>query len=384
MMQLDGVACAADGKGLVFAATGGKRPDPDAIWIGSWTSNDWSGWSGIGQPTGGALPCRPGLIYGVQGVMEIAVSAYDGAVWHASQAQPGAAGWLGWQPLGQPGGEPVITEPLGAIAPDASPVLTQNVDLSTEVFVVGSDLSVWNRREQRDGAGWTDWAPLGCPGGPNAGTLGPLVADANADGRVELFTTDTDGKVQHCWQEQPGGSSWSGWKSLGRPGGHPVARELATALDRDGCLELFTVGERDGAVWQRQQNQPGGAWADWVPLGRRGRGFAEVAVAQDGRGLLVLFATERPGPPSAGNGLWQRNQLTPAGGWSPWQPRAELVDFGPPGAIQGPELVLDPDNKLQLHVRVSGTANTYQATQVKDDLTDPMAWGIYYWAFQPV
>ncbi len=107
-------------------------------------------------------------------------------------------------------------------------------------------------------------------------------------------------------------------------------------------------------------------------------------MAQTGHELLVLFAIERPGPPSAGNGLWQRTQLTPGGDWSLWQPRADLVNLGPPGGIEGPVLVLDPEGKLQLYVRVSGTANTCQAIQVKDDVTDPMAWGINYWVFEPV
>ncbi len=151
MMQLDGLACAAEADDLVFAATGAERPDPDAIWIGRWTSNGWSGWSGIGQPARGALPCRPALVYGDQRVVEIVVSGHDGAVWHASQAQPGAAGWLGWQSLGKPGGKPVITGHQGAHAPDASPVLALNLDGSLEVSVVRSDLSVWHRHRQLDG-----------------------------------------------------------------------------------------------------------------------------------------------------------------------------------------------------------------------------------------
>ena len=383
MMQLDGLACATEAVDLVLAATGGDRPDPDAIWIGRWTSNGWSGWSGIGQPVPGALPYRPALVYDRQDVMEIVVSGHDGAVWHASQAQPGAAGSLGWQSLGQPGGRPVITEQQGASSPDPSPVLALNFDDGPEVFVVRSDHSVWHRRRPPEGTSWTDWAPLGRPGGPNAGTLGPLAVAANSNGgRLELFTTDTDGKVQHCWQKQPG-SSWSGWKSLGRPGGQS-AGGLATAVNFDGSLELFTVAGAKDAVWQRRQSQPGGAWSDWVSLGHKGRGFAEVAVAATSGGQLVLFATEQPGPPSAGHGLWQRTQLTPGGDWSPWQSRVDLVNLGQPGAIEGPVLVLDADGKLQLYVRVSGTTNTYQAIQVKDDLTDPMAWGINYLAFEPV
>jgi hypothetical protein len=47
-------------------------------------------------------------------------------------------------------------------------------------------------------------------------------------------------------------------------------------------------------------------------------------------------------------------------------------------------LMLDPDSKLQLLVRISGSANTHQAIQIKDDLTDPMAWGINYLIFEPV
>ena len=115
MMQLDGLAAAlgsvatARATDLVLAATGGRAADPDAIWISRVSGEDWTGWSGIGQPVGGALPCRPALACDAHGILRIAVSGHDGAVWRVGRRRRAIqAGWTGSRWAGR-AGKPVIT-----------------------------------------------------------------------------------------------------------------------------------------------------------------------------------------------------------------------------------------------------------------------------------
>lgn len=390
MMQLDGLAAALESVALpaprlVLAATGGRRPDPDAIWISRVSGEDWTGWSGIGQPVGGALPCRPALACDVHGILRMAVSGHDGAVWHVRQEAQGHPEWLDWESLGRPGGQPVITKTTANAAPDASPVIALNADKTLGVFVVRSDLSVWCRREKPGSGGWGNWESLGCPSGPHDGTVGPLTAAVNADGRVEVFTTDSNGVVRHCWQVEPNGS-WSRWGALGLPSGQLAGRGLVTVRNNDGRLELFAIGAADGAVWHRRQSQPGGSWADWASLGDQGRGFAEITVAADAGDRLVLFATEQLGQPDpySATGLWQCAQPTPGGGWSPWRNRSDLLNSGPDTPIEGPVLVLGEQNWLRLLTRASGGADIYEAIQVKADSTAVDAWDNTMLEFHPV
>jgi hypothetical protein len=184
---------------------------------------------------------------------------------------------------------------------------------------------------------------------------------------------------------EPNGS-WSRWGTLGLPSRQFAGRELVVIRNNDGRLELFAIGEADGAVWHRRQSQPGGGWADWASLGHPGGGFAEITVAADAGDRLVLFATEQLGHPTAfsATGLWQCAQLTPGGDWSSWQNRSDLLNTGPDTPIEGPVLVLGEQNWLRLLTRASAGADIYEAIQVKADSTAVDAWGITMLAFHPV
>ena len=234
MMQLDGLACAtvelwdqatatAPTGDLVIAALGGQHPGLDTVLTGTVSSAGWSGWSPIGPLDGGALPNRPAVAQGGTGRMQIAGAAEDGAVWCAVQGPPGD-GWQAWQSLGQPGGNPVVTVQLGHRKADPTPSLVSHADLRLEIFVTGSDLAVWHRCQLApDDDSSADWEPLGPPGGPTDGTLGPLAVTINGDGGLDVFATDINGAVQHCAQQQADGA-WSRWQSLGHPGGPPAGQ----------------------------------------------------------------------------------------------------------------------------------------------------------------
>jgi hypothetical protein len=315
---------------------------------------NWSGWAPIGDRSGWVLPhTGPAVARNADRHLEAAAIGSDLAPWHAWQREPGgdsddSGHWAEWISFGRPGGEEVISRPHGTMHPHPTPVLAGNADGCLEIFVVRHDLTVWHRKQTQPSHGpWSDWAPLGRPGD---GTPGPLAAAANRDGRLELFANDLHGAVWHCWQNHPS-KDWSQWHSLGTPGGQPARSGPAPVRNNDGRLVVFAVAH-DGTV--RHCWQPGGyigeRWSNWVSLGSQGSGLAELAVAANADGLLVLFATE----PENGSDLWQREQAQ-QGGWSPWLSRASLLqpystDYGP---IAGPTLVLMADHQLLLLLRAS-------------------------------
>jgi len=372
MSELTGLALGLNQDGrLEVVATGRKGGDVSAIWHRQRHSHRGSDWTllGQGQPSSGVFAgFGPAVARNADGRLEVAVIGEDLAVWHAWQREPGRD-WTSWHSLELPGGKEVISRPEGARPPDATPALAGNADGRLEVFAVREDLTVWHRKQRLEG-GWSDWATLNRPG---EGTLGPLAIGANADGRLELFATDIEGAVWHCWQREPG-RDWSRWRSLETPDGHAVRSGLAAAQNQDGRLELFAGGLDSGEVWHRWQREPGGDWSRWRTLGRQGHGLTEVAAAANIAGCLVLLATER----NRSHGLWQRQQTTPGGDWSPWDSLSDLLsfdDFLPAhGPITDPTLALDADRRLQLGLRISGIGEMYFVQQTGADPTIPHSW----------
>jgi len=368
MSELTGLALALNQDGrLEVVATGRNGEGVGAIWH----SDGGSDWAqlGQGQPSSGVFAgAGPAVARNADGRLEVAAIGEDLAVWHAWQREPDHH-WTKWHSLELPGGKEVISRPLGARPPDPTPALAGNANGLLEVFAVRNDLTVWHRKQRRQG-GWSDWATLRKPG---EGTLGPLAIAANADGRLELFANDMDGAVWHCWQREPG-RDWSRWHSLKTPGGPPVRSGLAATQNRDGRLEVFAASIDNGAVWHRWQREPGGDWSRWRSLDRKGHGFAEVAAAANIAGCLVLLATEQ----NTSQGLWQRKQTTPGGDWSPWDSLSDLLAFDvvlpAHGPIADPTLARDKDQRLQLGLRISGIGETYFVKQAAADPASLHSW----------
>jgi hypothetical protein len=92
------------------------------------------------------------------------------------------------------------------------------------------------------------------------GKVSGIAAINDADGRMEIFGTGTDGAPWHNWQLTPGGA-WNGWVSMtGKVSG------IAAVRNADGRLEIFGLGT-DGATWHNWEQSPG-SWSGWYSLGR--------------------------------------------------------------------------------------------------------------------
>ena len=139
--------------------------------------------------------------------------------------------------------------------------------------------------------------------------MGPGV-HRNADGRLELFVTGTDGAVYHKSQVVPNGG-WSGWGSLGGASGSaPVVGRNA-----DGRLEVFTnTGGTIYHVWQ----EPGGGWMTGC-LQRHSVEINRPTVAPNADGRFGSLRPQQRVAGSDGSYIFHAWQFsTQYGGWSDW------------------------------------------------------------------
>ena len=144
---------------------------------------------------------------------------------------------------------------------------------------------------QQTATGWSAGTALG-------GLASKLAIGANADGRLELFYTGTDGKLYHRVQLPTGG--WSDELAFG-----VAANELAVGRDADGRLEVVFAAS-GGALSHAAQTAPNGNWSAASALGGAAKDV-EIGANADGRLEVFYIGTN--------NSLYHRVQLA-TGAWS--------------------------------------------------------------------
>ncbi|MBO0654465.1 hypothetical protein J1792_17255 [Streptomyces triculaminicus] len=78
----------------------------------------------------------------------------------------------------------------------------------------------------------------------------------NADGRLEIFGTNSAGNIYHRWQTAIGGP-WSAWEQF-----DGALSQVAAETNADGRIELFGVNG-GGYPYHRWQTRIGGPWSGW-------------------------------------------------------------------------------------------------------------------------
>ena len=197
-----------------------------------------------------------------------------------------------------------------------------NANGCLEAFVRDpADGSVWHAEQRQSGTDWSDWSSLGQS---QTAAQDPVVA-TNADGRLEVFVTKSDGTV---WSLAPTtapaacGTAWDSgqWVSHGGAAqGIPAA-----ATNTDGRLEVFVVGT-DGHLYSMSQTVAGSVygenWAAWTDMGTpQGGSFtSSPAVAMGSGGRLQVFARGSDGR------IWTCREKKASGtAWSGWRAIAGL------------------------------------------------------------
>jgi hypothetical protein len=186
-----------------------------------------------------------------------------------------------------------------------------NADGRVEVFFRRDPSELWHQYEPTLG----DAAFGGTEHSIARGFSGGLSVASNADGRLEAFFTG-GGSLSHVWQLQPN-RSWSGRERLASGGG-----VVAAARNANGRLEVV-FGDVDGALYDRVQITPGGAWGNTARITRSapphdtGTPRPAAALGQDGRMLLFnLYQSGPVGPfPKEGTRLTVHRQVAAGAAW---------------------------------------------------------------------
>jgi hypothetical protein len=241
----------------------------------NWQSESNRQWN-ISTNLGGLLSPnrRPVIAENADGRLQVFIVDLNNQLYHRWQTTPNnSSQWSnGWDPLG------------GPLASD--PVVARNFDGRLELFKVDADDNQLYHRWQikpnsipetkPDGtytSGWSDsWSPIGGYWSPRAR---PVIAQ-NADGRLELFMTGTDGRLYHTWQIKPSSSNewFTSWALIGKPDSltanqqWPISSIPIVAQNADGRLDVFMM-DSIGKLYHTWQKSPNSIneWYDrWYDL----------------------------------------------------------------------------------------------------------------------
>jgi len=343
----------------------------NTVWHASQTSsggNGWTGWQPLGAPGHGDPGVPATIQHGLDGRLEIFVTtAGDQEVWHAWQTPPPVApgpghahddppvpGWSDWAPLGKPGGK--IAESVALTLLPDGPVMA----------LVAAGGKIRHAREQQRGPGrdWSEWSSLGKPGGAAAMAVALV---SNSQGRVEVVAlgksaatgTAPTGGVGRLWHRTlTPPDNWSPWEPFSPPSLR--ASEPVVVQNHSGHVEVFTID--DGTIRHRRLRAfgPPGPPEGWAPVGENGQDFRQVTACLDARGGVALAATTH------GNDLWNTAETTAgAGKWGPWTPLATVPPASPPaesGTLQCPTLSIGSPGRLHLFVVNHNTKGLCQVT----------------------
>jgi hypothetical protein len=127
----------------------------------------------------------------------------------------------------------------------------------------------------------------------DANTLAMLDAASNADGRLEVFGVNAQGRIFHTWQTQPNGGWVGSWSKVYRDTDN--LKSLRVAANADGRLEVFGIGPQ-GHIWHTWQTKPNSGWVgSWAELYSDADALAMLDVARNADGRLEVFGVDPEG-----------------------------------------------------------------------------------------
>jgi hypothetical protein len=355
---------------LELVATTEAHGSKASVWRARQTSdgNDWIlDWQPLGKPGRGDPRSLSVIQRPVNARLEaFVIDTEDSAVWHSWQTDPEGGqtdpeeGWSEWDLLGNPGGHRAD----GAVALAADIFTIRVMALAT----AGGTLWHVSPRHPESSAFWPAWSPLGRPGGvaalaAAAATLANDLLEVVALGEVHgghESPKGIPGDLWHRWQTTAGGHIWSDWEPLGKPGGKPAGPPtLVENANRQ--LELFTIA--DGRIWHRALRDATDprSWTPWAPLSPPGPEHVVGAfgVARDASQRLVLVAAE-------GYHLRYTAHTTPgASTWTPWSSLATVPGPTPPTPfpLRAPVLGKNLAGLMELFVVIAATGRLYHLTE---------------------
>ncbi len=255
------------------------------IWQTS-SKGKWSPWDALDNPFGSRHQSANmfKVARNVDDHLELFTVDNDGALWHCWQLEPGGE-WSIWASLAHP--------PDLQLA--GSPIVATKGDGRLEIFSYDREGGLWHIWQSSSTAGWSDWTALGNPYAGAARDRFNASVIRDADGRLELFASGKDA-IQHIWQVAPNGT-WSSWDTLPDPSGVQLTGKPLVENSSDGRLEVFS-SDSQGAYWHTSKKASGGSWSTWtkvdLPEGVSVQG-SYLTKGQEADGRLVLLLRDSNG-----------------------------------------------------------------------------------------
>lgn len=162
-----------------------------------------------------------------------------------------------------------------------------------EVFAVSTGGTIYHKYQVAPNSGWTAWKPLqGVSKYP--GNSPEISVAPNQDGRLTIFVHGADDAVWFKYQTRRNDpESWSGWNTLGKPGGLGINQLYGApgaALNDNGCIEVFAMDSLN-LLNRRAQNVPNGSWGSWSLVSISAYDYSSVLdAALDNQGRISVFA----------------------------------------------------------------------------------------------
>jgi Domain of unknown function (DUF1906)/Repeat of unknown function (DUF346) len=181
----------------------------------------------------------------------------------------------------------------------------------------------------------------------------PIALDAN--GHLAIFAVGDDGTVYVDRQDPGESGGWSGWSEI--DGAFTSASNPSVGTNQDGRLEVFAVGT-DGQIQHAWEQTAGaGNYSKFTPLG--GKAVGNAAVSLNSNDNLEVFVTGTDGQIYH---RWQDPSV--AGGWtSGWVALGGTF-------VSNPTVLKHPDGNLE----VFGVGKNYQGYHAWHDATEPGGW----------
>jgi len=220
----------------------------------AWEPGFADGWHGWWHIRGGAA--RPGApvtaVSRSANKLDIFVVGTDGGCYTAAWEPAFADGWHGWWRIKS------AVFPQGAYV-GAVCRGTDHLDIFA-TDTTGKVLSAaWEPGFADGWHGW--WHILGGMGRPGA----PVSAVSRSANKLDIFVVGTDNTIYTAAWEPAFADGWHGWWSLN--GGKAAHGSLVTAVSRrPDFMDVFTIG-LDGRAWSAAWS-PGQPWHGWWPMGK--------------------------------------------------------------------------------------------------------------------
>ena len=170
---------------------------------------------------------------------------------------------------------------------------------------------------------WSAWQNL------NGVEAGDLSLANNGDGRIVLVATTSQPTNKQVFVTQQktakalSPSDWTPWEGVYDPSSGLTNTQPVVALDTEGTVNIFMIGNYAQAA-QLRQTEPGAlTWGTWIRPGMTESPLVNLACGLQGNGNLILFAVDVN---EVLHSNYQTSPLTQH--WSGWRRSAIAPGFG--------------------------------------------------------